>query len=130
MSPYYCTLSLPLFETPDASEEEVQRLVEAWMREHARRQFVERLQNWKSWCERRKWALPKLTIRQMPKRWGSAQPSGRISLNPELVRAPSLCIDYVIAHEICHLSTPPPQQEFLQRAGMHVPTLAASQAET
>jgi len=90
-------------ETPDASEEQVQRLVESWMREQARRQFVERLQNWKSWCERRKWALPKLTIRQMPKRWGSAQPSGRISLNPELVRAPSLCIDYVIAHEICHL---------------------------
>ena len=29
----------------------------------------------------------------MPKRWGSAHRDGRIALNPELVRAPSVCID-------------------------------------
>jgi len=39
----------------------------------------------------------------MPKRWGSAGKSGKIALNPELIRAPSICIDYVIAHEVCHL---------------------------
>jgi len=30
-------------------------------------------------------------------------PGGVIYLNPELVRAPSACIDYVIVHEVCHL---------------------------
>lgn len=42
----------------------------------------------------------------MPKRWGSAHKDGLIFLNPELVRAPSICIDYVIAHELCHLKHP------------------------
>jgi predicted metal-dependent hydrolase len=28
---------------------------------------------------------------------------GVVTLNPLLMRAPPRCIDYVIAHEICHL---------------------------
>jgi hypothetical protein len=44
-----------------------------------------------------------MRLRSMSKRWGSAARDGAIYLNPELVRAPSACIDYVIVHEICHL---------------------------
>jgi hypothetical protein len=39
----------------------------------------------------------------MAKRWGSYTPSGRISLNPELVKVPTECIDCVILHELCHV---------------------------
>ena len=53
-----------------------------------------------------------LHLLDMPKRWGSAHRNGRISLNPELVRAPSSCIDYVIAHEICHIKHPQHDKEF------------------
>ena len=42
----------------------------------------------------------------MPKRWGSTSKNGRIALNPELIRAPSVCVDYVIAHEMCHFKHP------------------------
>jgi predicted metal-dependent hydrolase len=42
----------------------------------------------------------------MHKRWGSAAPDGTIYLNPDLIQAPSACVDYVIAHEICHLKHP------------------------
>ncbi len=42
----------------------------------------------------------------MPKRWGSTSKNGRIALNPELIRAPSVCVDYVIAHEMCHFKNP------------------------
>jgi hypothetical protein len=48
----------------------------------------------------------------MPKRWGSAHRDGTIALNPRLVRAPSACVDYVIAHEICHLKHPGHGREF------------------
>ena len=38
----------------------------------------------------------------MAKRWGSHSPSGKVILNPDLIRAPVECIDYVITHELCH----------------------------
>jgi hypothetical protein len=46
---------------------------------------------------------PNLEIKRMKNRWGSCTPSKKIILNPELIKAPSKCIEYVITHEICHL---------------------------
>lgn len=43
------------------------------------------------------------SLRDMPTRWGSCTPKGKIILNPELIKAPKACIEYVIIHELCHL---------------------------
>ena len=42
-------------------------------------------------------------LREMPTRWGSCTSKGKIILNPELIKAPKGCIEYVIIHELCHL---------------------------
>jgi len=47
---------------------------------------------------------PTLQYRWMKKRWGSCDNKGGIHLNLELIKAPKKCIEYVIVHEICHLS--------------------------
>lgn len=44
-----------------------------------------------------------IILRNMPTRWGSCTPRGKIILNPELIKAPKGCIEYVIVHELCHL---------------------------
>jgi predicted metal-dependent hydrolase len=44
-----------------------------------------------------------IVLRDMPTRWGSCTPKGKIILNPELIKAPKGCIEYVIIHELCHL---------------------------
>jgi len=46
---------------------------------------------------------PRLHVRRVSKRWGSLAPSGTLTLNLDLIRAPKICIEYVVAHELCHL---------------------------
>lgn len=41
-------------------------------------------------------------------------PTGRLTLNPDLVRAPIECIDYVITHELCHLAEPNHDKSFFE----------------
>jgi predicted metal-dependent hydrolase len=53
-----------------------------------------------SWTRRRP---PPLRVRRMRASWGTCSVDGVVTLNPLLMRAPPRCIDYVIAHEICHL---------------------------
>lgn len=88
------------------SAQAVASLLTGWMREKAKEQFGRRLGKWCQWCVKRNLPEPKLHLLNMPKRWGSTRTNGHIFLNPELVRAPSQCIDYVITHEICHIKHP------------------------
>jgi predicted metal-dependent hydrolase len=44
-----------------------------------------------------------LSINHFKNKWGTCTKSGKISLNLELIRAPKVCIEYVIIHELCHL---------------------------
>ena len=46
---------------------------------------------------------PILQIKKMEKRWGRCTPQQKIILTPELIKAPVVCINYVILHELCHL---------------------------
>lgn len=46
--------------------------------------------------------MPLLKVRRMKRRWGSCAHAGHITLNTLLIKAPPLCIDHVIIHELCH----------------------------
>jgi predicted metal-dependent hydrolase len=88
-------------EAPDT--ETVRRLLLDWYRQLALQEFAERLEAISAaapWVRRRS---PPLRVRRMKASWGTCSADGVITLNPLLLRAPSHCVDYVIAHEICHL---------------------------
>jgi hypothetical protein len=84
----------------------VAALLSGWMRQRAKEQFERRLERWRTWCVERGLPEPTLHLLDMPKRWGSTRSNGSMFLNPELVRAPASCIDYVIIHEVCHIKHP------------------------
>jgi predicted metal-dependent hydrolase len=54
-----------------------------------------------------------IILRDMPTRWGSCTPKGKIILNPELIKAPKGSIEYVIIHELCHLIHHDHTQKFI-----------------
>lgn len=62
-----------------------------------------------------------IVLREMPTRWGSCTPKGKIILNPELIKAPKGCIEYVIIHELCHLVHHSHNQKFIELQDKEMP---------
>jgi len=48
----------------------------------------------------------KISIKNQKNRWGSVAKNRTIHFNHTLIRAPKKILDYVIAHELCHLKIP------------------------
>jgi predicted metal-dependent hydrolase len=106
---------------PGGSPAEVEAALKVWFRNRAKEQFLRRIAVWNEWCRKHRLPEPRLQLRKMPKRWGSAGAEGKIALNPELIHAPTPCIDYVIIHEICHLRHPAHDRAFYRLLAVLLP---------
>lgn len=42
-------------------------------------------------------------VREMKRRWGSAKNNGSVAYNWKIILAPKRLLEYVVAHEVCHL---------------------------
>ena len=118
LSGLYFTVTLP----DPTNRRAVQRLVEDWYRNHARILVTERagrLLKATTWLEVSN--LPPITIRAMTHRWGSATKAGRITFNVDVVKLPSACLDYVIAHELVHLRIPNHSAAYWRMLGRVIP---------
>jgi len=85
------------------SEEMLRTVLWRWYRKQAQQYFSQRMQ---IVAETAPWlsGVPfDLRLRRMKRSWGTCSSSGMITLNPLLMKAEPQYIDYVIAHELCHL---------------------------
>ena len=102
--------------------EVVRDLVQAWYRERAYLRLPERIELCLERFPNPEAFRPKgLIIRQTKQRWGSLSPAGRLLLNRRLVQAPVDAIDYVITHELCHMTEPHHGATFFELLGKVMP---------
>lgn len=77
----------------------IKLLYEKWIRKQSRDIFKEKVLEFSKVIEV---TPPKIIIKDLKNRWGSATEKGIINLNVNLVKAPEDIIDYIIFHELCH----------------------------
>lgn len=94
---------LYVFTTKPRDRNRVKRLLSGWYKSHAEKRFRDSFEKALLLFKSYNISTPPLFIQRLKSRWGSCTPKGRIILNPEIIKAPSRCIDYVVIHELCHL---------------------------
>lgn len=106
----------------------VRRRLNGWYRERAVGHFSRKLHELVDRIEEIK-TVPDFQLLAMEKQWGSCSPTGRLSLNPALIKAPAHCIEYVLIHELCHLMEHNHSKRFYSLLDRHCPEWNAWKAE-
>ncbi len=111
----FITVAVPKHETTV-----IVAALDTWYRQRAREVFAQRLL---VIAGPLKWVheLPLVRLQFMKRQWGNCSPTGRITLNPWLVRAPREAIDYVLLHEMCHLKHHNHSRAFYSTLDRHMP---------
>lgn len=102
-----------------ASPDRVQTLLRRWYLDHARQIFIEVLDEWLPRFKGHQ--KPRMIVRAMQSRWGSLSQAGTMTLNSNLIRAPRACIEYVVAHELCHMKHRDHDANFFRLLGQMMP---------
>lgn len=96
----------------------VQKALIAWYRHHADQKIPERAARYAELVG----VEPKsVGVRDFKSRWGSCHKSGDILINWRIVMAPSGIVDYVVAHELCHLKFHDHSPRFWKELGKVIP---------
>jgi predicted metal-dependent hydrolase len=100
-------------EVTTTDKARVKKLVSEWYLQNAKTKFHSIAKPLIENFKRHKVEPNSIVLREMSTRWGSCTAKGKIILNPELIKAPKGCIDYVIIHELCHLIHHDHTQKFI-----------------
>jgi predicted metal-dependent hydrolase len=108
---------------PEGAEAGVR--LQDWLAARARTFLKERLRHWA--------AVMKLTpgpveLRNWKRRWGECHPQGRLRFNWRLIMCPPPVIDYVVVHELAHLTVPGHNRRFWALVEKVLPDYAARRA--
>ncbi|WP_436900252.1 M48 family metallopeptidase [Halovenus halobia] len=96
----------------------VKQVLENFYRSRAREYLTDRTDHY---AERMSVEYEELELRNQRTRWGSCSTGGTISLNWRLIMAPPDVVDYLVVHELAHLTEQHHGREFWQLVGEHIP---------
>ena len=107
--------------TDDLSPISIMGILDTWYRSQARAVYPIIVTREWSRMGYRQSDKPRLIVRKMDRRWGSLSPSGILTLNTSIIKAPEICIEYVICHELCHAEVPDHSAEFYGKLSRYMP---------
>ena len=87
--------------SPEENHQVVREILEKWYKKQAKKLFTERVPLLADLIDRN---VENVTIRSQRSRWGSCSSRNTISLNWKLIQTPDWVSDYVIYHELAHLT--------------------------
>lgn len=106
---------------PGDSTERVRSILKKWYSDRAREKFFERVTYYSNAIG----VQPnRVAVRNQSRRWGSCSGKGNVNLNLKLIMAPPEILDYVVAHELCHLRHPNHSPDFWNLLARTVPDFA------
>jgi predicted metal-dependent hydrolase len=96
--------------------------LQAWYREQALRLLPERVSHWGA---RMGLAPGPVALKEWKRRWGECHPDGALKFNWRLILCPLAVIDYVVVHELAHLTVPGHNPRFWGQVAKVLPDFAA-----
>lgn len=111
----YINKDIPLEER----RESIKRKLEQWYISKAKKIIHERLELYIDKIGPVK--INSVRFKNQKTRWGSCSQRGNLNFNWRLIMAPIYIVDYVVVHELCHLSLMNHSKEFWQLVGNQIP---------
>ena len=109
-----CALRGRFFEVECRTRGQIESVLKEWFVGKAVAQLPTFAKIWLAYFEEVYSVRPTtLSVRELPGRWGSCTPSGRVTLHPRLIHHRRAEIEYVIVHELCHLVVPNHGRKFM-----------------
>ena len=84
----------------DMAAATVRRALHRWRKDEALALMTPKLEHYAEQLEAKR---PRVFVREQAARWGSCSDDGSIRMNARLIHFDEALIDYVCAHEACHL---------------------------
>lgn len=94
----------------------------SWYKKHADVILFKRV---KIYSKKLKVLVPEIILANQTKRWGSCNRKGQIRFNWYIIMAPLSLVDYVVAHELCHLKYINHSENFWKLLGSVMPDYEA-----
>ena len=99
------------------NREHIKLLMMQWYADHAKMVLDRRVKDYADRILGTDLGEIEITYKYLKSRWGYWAPDGSLTFNVELIKTPIPCVDYVIAHELCHLVHPNHDKAFYRQLG-------------
>ncbi|MFY1111575.1 MAG: M48 family metallopeptidase [Methanosarcinaceae archaeon] len=114
----YFEVTVPKNTPQENRQQLVRDALWKWYHEHAERKLIEIIQ---MYSRKLHIAPPILKVKTQAKRWGSCSKDNVIRINIQIIMAPIKQIEYVIAHELCHIKYKDHSSEFWKTLRLIMP---------